>query len=252
MLQFSANLGFLWADLPLPQAITAAAAAGFDAVECHWPYATPAGDVARALDEAGVGMCALNTAPGDVQAGEFGLAALPGREAEAREATDRALDYARAIGAGAVHVMAGKAQGPEAEAAFVENLTYALDRAGGRTVLIEPLNPFDVPGYFLSNTAQAVDLITRIGAPKLKLMFDCYHVARTEKQVQERLKATLEHVGHIQFASVPWRGRPDTGDLDYGALFDQIDALGWNAPLGAEYRPEGATENSLGGMARYR
>lgn len=129
MTRFSANLGFLWTDRALPDAIRAAHAAGFDAVECHWPYDIAADDVAAALAETGLPMLGLNTRRGDVAAGENGLAALPGRVDEARAAIDEALAYADAIGAGAVHVMAGKAEGPEARAVFAQNLHYACARA---------------------------------------------------------------------------------------------------------------------------
>ena len=254
-MRFSANLGFLWTDLPLPDAIRAAARAGFDAVECHWPYDTPPGEVRAALAETGLPMLGLNTARGDVAAGDNGLAALPGRAAEARAAIDQALDYARAIGAGAVHVMAGKAQGAAARAVFAENLAYACAGAAekdGITVLIEPLNAFDAPGYFLTDTGLAQAVIEKVGAPNLRLMFDCYHVGRTEGDVTARLRALWPLIGHIQFAAVPDRGAPDHGDVDYTRVFREIDALGWSRPLGAEYRPAGPTEASLGWMQSLR
>ena len=250
--RFSANLGFLWTELPLPDAIRAAAEAGFDAVECHWPYAVDPGDVRAALEETGLPMLAINTVRGPE--GAFGLSALPGHEAEARAAIDQAVDYAAAIGAGAVHAMAGLAEGPVAEAAFRDNLRHACERAGrlGIAVLIEPLNRFDAPGYFLRDTGQAAGIIASLGMENLKLMFDCYHVARTEGDVAARLEAVLPLVGHIQFAGVPARGRPDEGELDYAAVFARIEALGWDRPLGAEYRPDGVTGESLGWMASLR
>ena len=253
MTRFSANLGFLWTDRPLPDAIRAAAAAGFDAVECHWPYDTPPADISVALAETGLPMLGLNTRRGDVAAGENGLAALPRREAEARAAIDEALAYAGAVGAGAVHVMAGLAEGDAARQAFTDNLAYACDRAGpDLTILIEPLNRFDAPGYFLNTTAQAAELIEEIGAPNLRLMFDCYHVGRTEGDVIGRLHALMPLVGHIQFAAVPDRGPPDHGEVDYATVFAEIAALGWTQPLGAEYRPGGPTEATLGWMNRHR
>jgi hydroxypyruvate isomerase len=250
-MKFSANLGFLWTDRPLPDAIRAAHAAGFDAVECHWPYDIPSAEVKAALEDTGLPMLGLNTRRGDVAAGENGLAALPGREAEARAAIDEALAYAAAIGARAVHVMAGKAEGDAAHATFLSNLRHACDRAAtaGRIILIEPLNPFDAPGYFLNRTDQAAAIIAALGAPNLRLMFDCYHVGRTEGDVTGRLRALLPLVGHIQFAAVPDRGPPDHGDLDYAAVYAAIAALGWDMPLGAEYRPPGPTGDSLGWMA---
>jgi hydroxypyruvate isomerase len=142
MTKFSANLGFLWSDLPLPEAIHAAKVAGFDAVECHWPYDVPAADTLAALNETGLKMLGLNTRRGDVGTSENGLSAIPGREVEARAAIDEAITYAVVIGTPNIHVMAGFATGPDAHKAFVENLTYACAAAApyGITILIEPLN----------------------------------------------------------------------------------------------------------------
>lgn len=252
-MRFSANLGFLWTDLPLPDAIRAAHRAGFAAVECHWPYAVPAAELRAALDETGLPLLALNTRRGDVGQGDMGLAAVPGREAEARGLIDEAVAYAVAVGARAVHVMAGNATGPEAEDAFHAVLRYACDRAApqGITILIEPLNRHDAPQYFLRTTDQARAIIEAVDRPNLRLMFDCYHVARTEGDVTTCLRALLPLIGHIQFAGVPDRGRPDRGALNYRAVFDVIAALGWTQPPGAEYRPDGATGASLGWMASY-
>ncbi|WP_336055113.1 hydroxypyruvate isomerase family protein [Nitratireductor sp. CH_MIT9313-5] len=251
-MRFSANLGFLWKDRPLPDAIRAAKAAGFTAVECHWPYDVPAAQVLAALEETGLPMLGLNTSRGDVEGGENGLSALPGREEDARAAIDEALSYASAIGAANIHVMAGFAQGEEAERTFLANLDYACRSAiaHGITILIEPLNHYDAPGYFLSTTEQALRLIETLGAPNLKLMFDCYHVQLMEGDVSNRLKKHLAHIGHIQFASVPDRGAPDHGELFYPYLFATIEKLGYDAPLGAEYKPTGSTDESLGWMTR--
>lgn len=253
-MRFSANLGFLWADRPLPDAIRAARAAGFDAVECHWPYDCPPAAVRAALDETGLPMLGLNTVRGDVAAGENGLAALPGREAEARAAIDAAVAYGAAIGAGAVHVMAGRASGEAAEATLAANLGHACARAAaaGMTVLIEPLNPYDAPGYFLKDTRQAEAVIAAVGAPNLRIMFDCYHVQIIEGDVSRRLAALLPLVGHIQIAAVPDRGPPDHGELDYRHVLRHIRALGWQAPVGAEYRPGPDTDASLGWLAAWR
>lgn len=242
-MKFSANLGFLWAGLPLPDAIRAAKAAGFDAVECHWPYETPAVDVKAALDETGLKMLGLNTSRG--KPGENGLSALPGRKPDAQTAIENAIAYADTIDARAIHVMAGFAEGEEAHANFVENLRFATGKTS-RLILIEPLNRHDAPGYFLKTTDQAAALIGEIGAPNLKLMFDCYHVGRTEGDLITRLADLLPVIGHIQFASVPDRGPPDRGELNYAAIFAMIDRLGWDIPLGAEYKPSEETENTLG------
>jgi hydroxypyruvate isomerase len=249
--KFSANLGFLWADRPLPDAIHAAKAAGFDAVECHWPYVTPAADTLAALKETGLTMLGLNTIRGDAGIGENGLCALPDREGEARDAIDQALDYARATGTRAIHVMAGNASGPAAHATFVENLRYACARAGDKTILIEPLNPRNAPGYFLNTTGLAADIIQQVGAPNLRLMFDCYHVQIIEGDVTRRLTELLPLIGHIQIASVPDRGTPDHGELDYGYVLADIANLGWTAPIGAEYLPAQGAQD-MGWLARYK
>lgn len=234
MTRFSANLGFLWTDRSLPEAILAAHATGFAAVECHWPYDVPANEVRAALDETGLPMLGLNTRRGNP--GENGLAALPGREAEARASIDEAIQYADAVDAHAIHVMAGFANGDQASRTFEENLVYATSQTE-RTILIEPLNRHDAPGYFLTTTDQARRIIESIGVRTLKLMFDCYHVGRTEGDVMTRLGALQPFIGHIQFASVPDRGPPDQGELNYAAIFAHIAALGWTAPLGAEFKP---------------
>ena len=253
MIRFSANLGFLWADRPLPDAIHAAKAAGFHAVECHWPYDVAPRHVRQALAETGLVMLGLNTRRGDVEQGENGLSALPGKEAEARAAIDEAIAYAVEIGARNVHVMAGYDQSAAGSRTFIRNLEYACAQGAGHdlTMLLEPLNQQDAPGYFLRTTQQAADMIADVGAPNLKLMFDCYHVGRSEGDVIARLRDVLPLVGHIQFASTPDRGTPDHGDLDYEMVFSEIEALGWRAPLGAEYKPQGDTDASLDWMRTF-
>jgi len=250
MPKFSANLGFLWKELPLLDAICAAKEAGFHAVECHWPYDTPTADVKAALEHADLQMLGLNTRLGDVQASEFGLSALPNKIDEARAAIDEAIGYASMVKAKNIHVMAGNITGEEAKNTFCSNLKYACAEAIHHdiTILIEAINAHDVPKYFLRNQAQAIDIIKDVGAENLKLMFDCYHVGRTEGDVLSCLKTALPFIGHIQFAAVPDRGAPDHGDVDYPTLFTEIDALGWSTPLGAEYKPEGDTQASLGWM----
>lgn len=245
---FSANLGFLWNDLSLPEAIRAAKASGFDAVECHWPYATPAGDIAAVLEETGLPMLGLNTTRGETSAGENGLCALPGREAEARASIDQAIAYAGAINAQTIHVMAGFAEGPEADATFVANLFYACAQAAplGITILIEPLNHHDAPDYYLQDTQKARRVIEAVAADNLRLMFDCYHLQIMQGDLTRLLTECLPITGHIQFASVPDRGAPDTGELNFPYLFRHIRALGWTTPLGAEYKPGGPTEATLG------
>ena len=177
-IKFSANLGFLWSELSLPDAIRAAKMAGFDAVECHWPYDVPPNDIVLALEETGLKMLGLNTRKGDVDAGENGLSAIPGREVDARLAIDEAISYALAISAKSIHVMAGFTSSHDAEKVFIRNLQYACDKAikFNIKILIEPLNKYDAPGYFLTTTKQALKVMDKVNKSNLKLMFDCYHV----------------------------------------------------------------------------
>lgn len=254
-MKFSANLGFLWTDRPLPERIAAAAAAGFDAVECHFPYDTDPGTVNRALKETGLTMLGLNTHPGDLSAGEFGLCALPGRTSEARAVIDQALEYASAIDCPNVHVMAGKSAGQAgADTAFRDNLIYAAEGAAarGKTILIEPINTRDVPGYFLSTLESASLLIETLGTEAVAIMFDCYHLQIMGGDLLRRYEAHASRVGHIQFASVPDRAEPDRGEVRFDWLLPRLAAAGYGGAFGAEYRPAAETDAGLGWLAAYR
>lgn len=246
-MKFSANLGFLWPELTLVEGIHAAHKAGFDAVECHWPYDVPTADVRAALAATHFQMLGLNTVRGDVTGGENGLAALPGREREARAAIDQAITYAHDTGTRNVHVMAGFASGDKARDTFIANLGYAAEqgKAKGVDILIEPLNHYDAPGYFLNRTDQARDIIETLGEPNVRLMFDCYHVQIMEGDLSRRLADLLPIIGHVQFASVPQRAEPDIGEVAYGHIFAVLEDLGYDAPLGAEYKPRGSTDEGL-------
>ncbi|WP_102961311.1 hydroxypyruvate isomerase family protein [Mangrovicella endophytica] len=247
MIRYSANLGFLWRELDLPAAIRRAKDAGFAAVECHWPYDEDAGAVRAALIETGLPMLGLNTRKG-AEEGDFGLAAVPGREAEARAAIEEAFAYADAIGAQAVHVMAGRAGDDQrGGAVFEANLRFACDLAAGsgRTVLIEPINGRDVPGYFLSSVEQAAAIVARLARPELKIMFDCYHTQITEGDLLTRFERHQAAIGHVQIAAVPSRAEPDEGEVAYPRLLAAFDAAGYDGFIGAEYRPRGRTEDGL-------
>lgn len=255
-MQFSANLGFLFTDRSLPEAIHAAAKAGFDAVECHFPYEIEPDIVRAALQETELPMLGLNTIPGDRTAGDFGLAAMPGREREARAAIDQAIEYAAAIAAHNVHVMAGKSGGSaEAEAVYRDNLAYACDRAAahGITILIEPINQDDVPGYHLSRVEQAAETIAAVERANLKIMFDVYHTQIMQGDLVRRFERHRAHIGHVQIAAVPDRGEPDAGEVNHMEVLRAFRAAGWQAPVGAEYRPRtGRTEDGLAWLKAFQ
>lgn len=255
-MRYSANLGFLFTDLTLPDAVRAAKAAGFDAVECHFPYDTPVADLQTALDETGLRMLALNTWPGDRAAGDFGLCALPDRTGEARAEIARAVDYAAAAGMDAVHVMAGRTDGGQAaDACFRDNLAHACDlaEARGLGVLIEPINTRDVPGYHLSTTDHAERILDAVGRDALRILFDCYHLQIMRGDLARSLERLLPKIGHVQIASVPDRGEPDAGEVDYPWLMGHLAGLGYAGHVGAEYRPRGGdTRAGLGWLAKLR
>ncbi len=255
MLRFSANLGFLWPDRPLLERIDAAGKAGFRAVELHWPYAVPAEDVAAACRRNGIALLGINTNVGSGDDPHVGLAAVPGREKDFAALFDQAVTYAATAGGTAVHAMAGRvpeADRAEASRVMVENLKRAAPVAGakGLTVLLEPLNPFDMPGYFYSRVEEALAIMDAVDAPNLKVMFDAYHVGRVGDDVLGFLDRYRDRIGHIQIAAVPSRAEPDEGTLDYRQVFAQIEAIGYDGWVGAEYKPRAGTDEGLAWMAK--
>jgi len=250
MPRFSANLGFLWSDRPLLDRIDAAARAGFKAVELHYPYDVPASEVRKACSNNGIALLGINTNIGAGAEGHRGLAAVPGREAEFEALADQALTYSDAAGGTAVHVMAGLVPEPDRMAAadiFVANLQQTARKAAERNlkILLEPLNHRDMPGYFYSKVEEVVAIIDRVGAPNVKLMFDVYHVGVSQGDVLTRLRAQLARIGHVQIAAVPSRAEPDEGEIAYGAIFKELDALGYGGWVGCEYIPRGSTDDGL-------
>ena len=253
MTKLSANLGFLWRELPFTEAIRAAANAGFDAVECHWPFDTPAEAVKAALQEVNLRLLSLNTSPGKLATGDFGLCAFPDRFSEAREAIRQAISYAAAIGANSVHVMPGKAADIDgAMDTFSANLNYAAELAEKFSIdiLIEPINREDVPEYFLADMETAVDIVKRLDRTNIKIMFDCYHIQKIHGELRARLEQYLELIGHIQIAAVPSRHEPDKGEIDYPGLLKWLDELGYAGFVGAEYKPRTTTDAGLGWMKK--
>lgn len=249
MPKFSANLGFLWPDRPLLQRIDAAADAGFRAIELHWPYDVPPASVRDACARRGLMLLGLNTHPGNVANGEFGLAALDGRQADFEASLDQAIAYARMAGASSIHVMAGVVSPqdkPKARDTLARNLALASEKASDLTLLLEPINQRDRPGYFYSTIGEATSLIEEIGAANIKIMFDVYHVGVSEGDILTRLEKSLDLVGHVQIAAVPDRGEPDDGEVAYAAIFKALDRIGYAGWVGCEYRPRAGTDAGLG------
>jgi 2-dehydrotetronate isomerase len=250
MPRFAANLGYLFTDRPLLERIDAAAAAGFKAIELQFPYDVPASQVKEAIVRNRLTALGINTPPGDGE-GAFGLAAVPGREQEFQGLFARALDYAATIGGSAVHCLAGKVapeQRPAAERVLIDNLRNAADLAAAKKIglLIEPINGRDRPDYFLNHVEHGADVIAKAGKPNIRLQFDFYHAQIVGGDLLYRLEKYLPVIGHLQCAAVPSRHEPDEGEVNYRAVFEAVDRLGYRGWIGAEYRPRGRTEDGLG------
>lgn len=260
MPRFSANLSLMFTEVPLLDRFAAASAAGFDAVEVQFPYEAPATEIASRIADAGVKFDLLNLPPGDFDAGDRGLAVLPDRREEFETAVERALNYSSELGAKKIHLMAGIADPNDGRAreALLSAISHAASQAGpDRTILLEPLNTYDVPGFFLNNYEVASDIITELGLGNVKLLFDVYHRQLLAGDISHAFERFMQIIGHIQIAAVPDRGEPDQGELAYGEIFDMIDASPYRGYVGAEYSPRnlakgGRTEDGLGWFQPYR
>jgi hydroxypyruvate isomerase len=253
MPDFAANLSFMFTEWAFLDRFQAAADAGFTAVEYLFPYEHEPDEIARRLDGAGVTQALFNLPPGDWAAGERGLAALPGRFEAVAEGLERALPYIEATKVGRVHLMAGLAgwSDPLAMAAYRRSLAHVAERLAevGVEVLIEAINPIDMPGYFLNSVDNAAGLIPTLRQTTLKLQFDIYHCQIIHGDVTRRLRRLLPLIGHVQIASVPSRQEPDGEELNYPFLFQELELLGYEGYVGCEYRPRGKTLDGLGWYA---
>jgi len=259
MPQFAANLSLLYPEFAFLDRFAAAARDGFKAVEFLFPYAWEAREIAARLQEHGLQQVLFNAPPGDWDAGERGLACLPGREADFQAGLHRALDYAQALACPRLHVMAGLIPaGASFEAmrpVYLGNLLWAAQQAAacGVELLIEPINLRDMPRYLLNLQTQAHAVVAEVAAPNLKVQMDLYHCQIVEGDVASKLRQYLAggNVGHIQIAGVPERHEPDIGELNYPYLFSLLDELGYRGLVGCEYRPArgmepGGTSAGLG------
>jgi hydroxypyruvate isomerase len=257
MPRLAANLSMLFNEVGFLDRFDAAARAGFTAVEYLFPYAHPAAALKARLAATGLRQVLFNAPPGDWAAGERGLAALPGRQAEFRDGIHRALDYATALDCPLVHCMAGipgrNVAPTTAAAVYAANLAWAAGpaQAAGVRLVIEPINHRDMPGYHLNTTGQAAAVIAAIGAERLGLQFDIYHCQVTEGDLTRRIEAHLPIIAHMQLADVPDRHEPGTGEIGWDHLFRHIDALGYAGWIGCEYRPAAGTVEGLGWRERF-
>lgn len=252
MPKFAANLSMLFTELPFLERFAAARAAGFAAVEFLFPYAFEAEEIALRLQRHQLQLVLHNLPPGDWAAGERGLACDPRRQEEFRAGLALALEYATALRVPRLHCMAGivpHGLAPaRARATFIANLQYAADQCAphGITLLIEPINTYDMPGYFLHHSAQALAILAEAGRPNLKLQYDIYHMQRMEGELANTIRACLPRIGHMQLADTPGRHEPGSGEINYRYLFGLLDELGYEGWIGCEYQPR---QDTLSGLA---
>jgi hydroxypyruvate isomerase len=252
MPRFAANLSLLFTELPFLDRFAAAAEAGFEGVEMLFPYEWPASEIAAALQANGLSLVLFNIWPGDWSAGERGLTGLPGREMEFEGRVAEALRYAEKLGCLRLHAMAGLTQHGADFSTYYANLARAARMAEphGISILIEPINTRDMPGYLLNRTEDARAAIEAIGAPNLGLQLDLYHRHLQQGGTDTAIPEYADLVFHYQIAGPPDRGEPDAGDLDYAPLFQLIDATGYRGWIGCEYRPRAGTVAGLGWAQR--
>jgi hydroxypyruvate isomerase len=252
MPRFCANLSFLFADVKFPERFARAASAGFAGVECMFPYAYAAGDLADLLREHGLVQVLHNLPAGDWESGERGIACQPGREVEFREGVELGISYAKALGCTQLNCLVGKALAGASEEEMrdtcKQNLRYAAKRLEehGIRLLVEPINSrVDMPGFWLDTPRKALALIAELAEPNLWLQYDIYHAQVMEGDLARCIEANLPRIAHFQVADNPGRHEPGTGEINYPYLFSLLDRLRYSGWIGCEYKPLDSGENSF-------
>jgi len=252
MPQFAANLSMLFTEQPFLDRFEAAARAGFEAVEFLFPYAFEAQDIRARLDANNLKLVLHNLPAGDWEAGERGIACHPDRVDEFRAGVARAITYAQALGVGQLNCLAGKTPAGVPDATLretlVANLRFAATalKAAGLRLLVEPINTFDIPGFYVNRTAQALAILDEVGADNAFVQYDIYHAQRMEGELAATLQKHIARIGHVQLADNPGRNEPGTGEIHYPFLFAHLDRIGYSGWVGCEYKPATTTEAGLG------
>jgi hydroxypyruvate isomerase len=258
MPKFDANLTFLFTELPFLDRFAAARHAGFVGVEYMSPYEAPKSEIAARLSEHGLTQVLFNLPAGDWANGERGIAIFDNRVDEFKRGVDKAIDYAAVLGCKQINCLAGVAPANADRRAlrdtFVSNLAYAADALGkaGIRLVIEPINTRDIPGFFLTRTAEAVKIIEDVGSANLFIQYDIYHMQIMEGDLARTMEANLSRIGHLQLADNPGRNEPGTGEINYPFLYDWIDKIGYRGWIGCEYKPRTTTLEGLGWFSRFR
>jgi hydroxypyruvate isomerase len=256
MPKFAANLSMLFTEVPFLDRFERAAQAGFAAVEFLFPYAFSAEEIKQRLQAHHLKLVLHNLPAGDWDAGERGIACLPDRTDEFREGVAKAIAYATTLGVPQLNCLAGKtpigADDAVLRKTFVGNLKFAaaeLNKAGLR-LLIEPINSYDIPGFYLNRTAQALAILDDVGAANAFVQYDIYHAQRMEGELAATMQKHLARIGHIQLADNPGRNEPGTGEIHWPFLFAHLDRIGYTGWIGCEYKPASNTEAGLGWRQR--
>ena len=252
MPKFAANLTMLYTEVDFLDRFKAAADDGFKGVEYLFPYAYPAADLAAKLKENGLEQVLHNLPAGDWAAGERGIACHPDRVEEFKKGVDQAVEYATTLGCKQVNCLAGivpeGVSKEQAHATFVSNMKFAADKlkTAGIRLLMEPINTFDIPGFFLNYTAQAAAIQDEIGSDNVFIQYDIYHAQRMEGELANTFKTNQSRITHVQLADNPGRNEPGTGEINYAFLFQFLDNAGYDGWIGCEYKPAGKTSAGLG------
>jgi hydroxypyruvate isomerase len=258
MIRLAANISTMFAELPFLERIGAAAQAGFGAIECQFPYAVEPADIAERLAATGMQWVLFNGPPGRTEAGERGIASLPGRQQEFDAGIARAMEYIVAGGCRRVHVMAGLLPAGADRSRHIDEYISSITRAAdhlaavGATVMLEPINTrVDVPGYLLDSTRLALECIHAANRPNIRLQYDVYHMQIMEGDLMRSVERLLPWIGHIQIADNPGRHEPGSGEIAFDRLLRHIDAVGYEGFIGCEYLPAAGTQDGLGWARPY-
>lgn len=257
MPRFAANLTMLFNEVAFMDRFALAAQAGFEAVEFLFPYAYAAQEIRQLLDAHGLRLVLHNLPPGDWDAGERGIACHPDRVEEFRTGVAQGIAYAKSLGVGQLNCLAGKAPAGIADyvlrRTLVANLRFAAQafKDADLRLLVEPINSFDIPGFYVNRTAQALSLLDEVGADNVYLQYDIYHAQRMEGELAATISQHLPRIGHMQLADNPGRHEPGTGEINFPFLFDHLDRLGYSGWIGCEYKPTTTTAAGLGWVRPY-
>jgi hydroxypyruvate isomerase len=252
MPKFAANLTMLFTEMPFLDRFEAAHKNGFSAVEFLFPYAWPADEIKALLDTNKLELVLHNLPAGNWDAGERGIACHPDRVNEFKEGVNKAIAYATILGVKQLNCLAGKkldhVSAEQTHTTLVNNLKFAAQelKHHGLKLLIEPINFFDIPGFYLNHTQHALDLIDAVGSDNLFVQYDIYHMQRMEGEIAATIEKHLSKIAHIQIADNPGRFEPGTGELNYAFMFKHLDQIGYQGSIGCEYKPKTTTEAGLG------